>query len=72
MSAGEPIKLVRCPTCRKSIKYDTANPNRPFCSSYCKDQDIISWAEESFKIPGKPAGRGGPHRDDDPESDEDL
>ena len=48
-------RLVRCPNCRKSVVYDTANPCRPFCSAFCKDQDIIAWAEGDYKVPGPPA-----------------
>jgi endogenous inhibitor of DNA gyrase (YacG/DUF329 family) len=53
--SGRPIRLVSCPRCRKSTRYDPANPFRPFCSALCKDEDIISWAEHGYRIPGQPA-----------------
>ncbi len=48
-----PTRLVRCPRCRKSVRYDAANPCRPFCSPRCKDEDIIAWAQGDFKVPGE-------------------
>ncbi len=50
-----PTHVVACPRCRKSARYDATNPSRPFCSPVCKDEDIIAWAQEDYKVPGKPA-----------------
>ena len=50
--AVEPVRLVRCPRCRKSVRYDETNEYRPFCSPVCKNEDIIGWAQESFRIAG--------------------
>ncbi len=47
-------RIYRCPSCSASVVYDVKNPNRPFCSSRCKDTDIIAWAKEGYKIDGKP------------------
>lgn len=58
----EPAKvarLVRCPTCSKRLVYDLNDPNRPFCSPYCKDQDIINWAEQRYFIKGPVADEDG-------------
>lgn len=49
----KPIRIVRCPTCERSCRYDTSNPFRPFCSERCKNIDIAGWATESFKIAGE-------------------
>lgn len=46
---------VPCPTCRKIIRYDPANPNRPFCSERCRLIDLGEWASEGHRIAGKPA-----------------
>lgn len=48
-------RLVRCPRCRKSSRYDVTNEFRPFCSAACKNDDIIQWADQGYRIPGKPA-----------------
>jgi len=47
-------RIFKCPTCSSSTIYDIKNPFRPFCSSRCKDTDIIAWAEEGFRIEGAP------------------
>jgi uncharacterized protein len=47
-------RIYKCPTCSRSTVYDVKNPDRPFCSSRCKNNDIISWAEQGYRIPGKP------------------
>lgn len=48
-----PTRLVRCPRCKKSVRYDPANAFRPFCSAVCKDEDIIAWAQGDFRVPGE-------------------
>jgi uncharacterized protein len=42
---------VCCPQCGKSVKWDNANPWRPFCSERCKMIDLGAWATESYRIP---------------------
>jgi endogenous inhibitor of DNA gyrase (YacG/DUF329 family) len=44
-------RIVSCPHCGKSAKWDTANPWRPFCSERCKMIDLGAWATESYRIP---------------------
>jgi endogenous inhibitor of DNA gyrase (YacG/DUF329 family) len=46
-------RVVCCPRCRKSTRYDVSNPFRPFCSALCKNEDIISWVEQSYRIAGE-------------------
>ncbi len=53
---AKPTRVVRCPKCRKSTRYDPANPFRPFCSALCKNEDIIAWAEGSYGIPVQHSG----------------
>jgi endogenous inhibitor of DNA gyrase (YacG/DUF329 family) len=61
--AGAPdpkvTRLVRCPTCGKRHVYDVNDAHRPFCSAFCKDQDIINWAEGRYFIKGPAAEEDG-------------
>lgn len=43
---------VNCPSCKKKLLWDSENPHRPFCSSVCKDQDFVGWANEEKVIAG--------------------
>jgi|LNFM01.1.fsa_nt_gb endogenous inhibitor of DNA gyrase (YacG/DUF329 family) len=43
-----PIRLPRCPICRKS----TIEAYRPFCSKRCADIDLARWLGGSYAIPG--------------------
>jgi len=45
--------IVSCPTCKKSIAWNTNFPYRPFCSERCKLIDLGDWADENHKIPGQ-------------------
>jgi uncharacterized protein len=50
----EPLKrMVRCPACRREVPFE-GNPHRPFCSRGCKGIDLISWANESYRVEGRP------------------
>lgn len=46
---------VKCPTCRKSVQWDPANPWRPFCCERCRLIDLGEWVAERHAIPGEPA-----------------
>lgn len=35
---------VKCPICKKKINWTSENPFLPFCSKFCKDTDLINWA----------------------------
>ncbi len=48
------VAIVDCPTCGKKIEWTEANKYRPFCSERCKQIDLGAWAEEKYKIAGKP------------------
>ena len=41
---------VSCPTCEKSVIWQTSNEFRPFCSKRCQLIDLGDWADENHKI----------------------
>ena len=43
-------RVVRCPGCGGACVYSTENPNRPFCSARCKNNDFGAWASERFSV----------------------
>ncbi|MDX1756698.1 MAG: DNA gyrase inhibitor YacG [Marinobacter sp.] len=45
--------IVDCPTCKKAVEWDTANPYRPFCSERCKLIDLGAWANEEYRVPAE-------------------
>ncbi|MGJ0237563.1 DNA gyrase inhibitor YacG [Novosphingobium fluoreni] len=40
-----------CPVCRKPRSAEFS----PFCSSRCRDRDLMQWLEEGYSIPGRAA-----------------
>lgn len=56
------VAVVDCPTCGKKIEWIEANKYRPFCSERCKQIDLGAWAEEKYKIAGRP-----PEEEQDPD-----
>ena len=46
-----PARPRRCPICGKP---PTA-AHAPFCSSACRDRDLLRWLEEGYAIPGRAA-----------------
>ncbi len=59
---------IACPRCKSPTLYDEKNPFRPFCSRPCRDADLLHWASEDYKIPGKPVK--DPHSPEEDEDDE--
>ena len=51
----KPARVFPCPRCKKSTVYNVKSPFRPFCSEDCKNEDIISWANEDYRADGGPA-----------------
>ena len=49
----------KCPICGKPRSPDHA----PFCSTRCKDRDLLQWLGDGYALPGPPAI--------DPEADKD-
>lgn len=41
-----------CPQCSTQLTWSTQNLFRPFCSSQCKNNDLIGWANENHVIEG--------------------
>ncbi|MCP5179368.1 MAG: DNA gyrase inhibitor YacG [Pseudomonadales bacterium] len=60
-------RIIRCPTCSKSVRWHVSNPWRPFCSERCQLLDLGAWASEAHRIPGEPA-----MDEQDPESRNEL
>lgn len=48
-------RIVKCPSCKASTRYDETNEHRPFCSERCRVLDTGAWADEEYKVPGEPA-----------------
>jgi endogenous inhibitor of DNA gyrase (YacG/DUF329 family) len=44
---------VLCPSCRERT-VSRATPTFPFCSSECRDRDLLGWVEERYRIPVAP------------------
>ena len=47
----KPIRIVACPTCKKTNPWTEENRWRPFCSKRCSDIDLGAWANEAYRIP---------------------
>ena len=60
------ILEVPCPTCKKKTPWQ-GNDYRPFCSDRCKQIDLGSWAEGTYRIDRTPSDESDPSQ-----SDEDL
>lgn len=60
MSANSANRVVKCPTCGKPAQWSAENPDRPFCSTRCKQIDLGAWASETYRV-AEPA----PEDDDD-------
>lgn len=44
---------IKCPQCNQPAFWQD-NPDRPFCSERCRLIDLGRWADESYRIAGKP------------------
>jgi uncharacterized protein len=40
-----------CPICRKP----RSAAHAPFCSTRCKDRDLVQWFSDGYAVPGPPA-----------------
>jgi uncharacterized protein len=45
---AKPIRSLRCPVCRKSVKKQ--EPDFPFCSERCRMIDLGKWASGAYVI----------------------
>ena len=41
----------KCPLCGKP----RSEAHAPFCSSRCKDRDLVRWLDDGYALPGPPA-----------------
>lgn len=48
---SDSVTLVRCPTCRATVRWEPGSAYRPFCSERCKLIDLGQWAEEGYRLP---------------------
>jgi len=49
MTAAPPRK---CPICGKP----RIEAHAPFCSTRCRDRDLVKWLEDGYALPGPSAG----------------
>ena len=50
LNREKPAPAVDCPTCQLTIEWTEQYPERPFCSTRCKNNDFIGWANEEQRI----------------------
>lgn len=50
MIQNKNIQLVKCPTCKKEIRWNLENTYRPFCCERCQLFDLGAWAEQKYSI----------------------
>lgn len=50
----------KCPICGKP----RAEQYAPFCSSRCRDRDLLKWLDDGYALPGPPAGHDNPQEED--------
>lgn len=53
MSASTQPRLVKCPTCEKSVAWTAEQAFRPFCSERCRLIDLGEWVMEKKIVPGE-------------------
>ena len=51
--------IRKCPVCSKP----RSEEHTPFCSTRCRDRDLVRWLDDGYVLPGRPV---------DPESDESV
>ncbi|MDF8332503.1 DNA gyrase inhibitor YacG [Novosphingobium cyanobacteriorum] len=44
-------RVRRCPICNKP----RVEAHSPFCSTRCRDRDLVRWLDEGYAVPGPPA-----------------
>ncbi len=53
----------KCPMCGKP----RAEARAPFCSTRCRDRDLVRWLDDGYALPGPPADPEGRPAPEDPE-----
>jgi endogenous inhibitor of DNA gyrase (YacG/DUF329 family) len=56
-----PARPRLCPICGKPRIAEHA----PFCSTACRDRDLVRWLDDGYAIPGRTAPPAGPADEDD-------
>ncbi|MGV3769254.1 MAG: DNA gyrase inhibitor YacG [Sphingobium phenoxybenzoativorans] len=57
-----PNKTHDCSVCGKPQTQE----QRPFCSTACRDRDLLQWLGEGYRVPGRPvANESGDHENDE-------
>ncbi len=51
MSTDPTRPVRRCPMCGKP----RSEAHTPFCSTRCRDRDLVKWLDEGYALPGRPA-----------------
>ena len=46
---NRPIR--KCPVCGKP----RSDEHTPFCSTRCRDRDLVRWLDDGYAVPGPPA-----------------
>ena len=41
----------KCPVCGKP----RSDEHTPFCSTRCRDRDLVRWLDDGYAVPGPPA-----------------
>ncbi len=52
---------VNCPTCKKTVVWNSTSKYRPFCSKRCQLIDLGEWSEEQKVIAGTPTSEATPN-----------
>ena len=43
-------KIRKCPVCGKP----RSDEHTPFCSTRCRDRDLVRWLDDGYVLPGPP------------------
>ncbi len=52
-------KQRKCPVCGKL----RAAEHAPFCSTRCRDRDLVKWLDDGYAVPGPPVPPDDPDED---------
>lgn len=52
-------KIRKCPMCGKP----RSEEHTPFCSTRCRDRDLVRWLDDGYTVPGPPVPPEYPDED---------
>ena len=55
--------IRKCPVCGKP----RSDEHTPFCSTRCRDRDLVQWLADGYALPGPGHRKSGPQEDEDAE-----